>query len=112
MSALRRLKDVALEKGVLHFVRPKLERYGELKLLKINTSKKIVSGEMHLLGEDAPLVISQARYRLEQEGERLFAVVYHILVSKPWLQNLVDDQFDEMRIEVPASFKSLVKHLL
>ena len=109
---LRRLKDAALEKGVMRFLGPKVARYGELKSLKINTAKKFLSAEIQLLGEDAPLVVSEAHYRLEPDGGRLFAIINKVQVSKPWLQNLIDDRFEEVRLEVPQSFRTLVKYLM
>jgi len=112
VSALGRLKDIALEKGLAHFLRPKLARYGELKSLNVNTAKKSVSAEIQLLGEETPLVISNAHYRLEPEGERLFVAIHDVIVSRPWLQNVIDDHFDELRLEIPSSLRTMVKHLL
>jgi len=112
VRAISRLKDAALEKGLLLFLRPKLRRYGELRHLTLDTSKKILTAEIDLLGDPAPLTISQARYELEKDGEHLFLIVHDVKVSNQWIQNLVEDHFAQVRLKVPDSMGALLKQLL
>jgi hypothetical protein len=112
VRAISRLKDTALEKGLLFFLRPKLKRYGELRQLTIDTSKKVLTLEIDLIGEPAPLTVSQARYELERDGTRLFLVIHDVKISKPWIQHLVEDHFPEARLKVPESLHGLLKRLL
>jgi hypothetical protein len=112
VRALSRLKDAALQKGLLFFLRPKLKRYGELRDLTLDTSNKILTAEIDLLGDPTPLVISQARYDLQKQGEGLFLIVQDVKVSKPWIQNLIEDHLPEVRLKVPDSMRGLLKRLL
>ena len=112
VRAITRLKDTALEKGLLFFLRPKLKRYGELRHLTVNTSKKVLTLEIHLLGESGPLTISQAHYRLEKDGPQMFLIIHDVKISKPWIQHLVEDHFPEARLKVPESLHGLLKRLL
>src|SRR5437016_14435417 len=66
-SALRALKDNALEKAVLMFARPKFERYGELLSIKIDTGEKILRAELWVKGEPEPVTTSRPRYRVESK---------------------------------------------
>jgi hypothetical protein len=107
-SPLRRLKDSALEKAMLLFARPKVERYGELRWLKVDTAEKVLSAELMLKGESEPLTISHAKYRLETNGKQKLLVVYDIRISKEWAQNLLEDRFAEFPIKIPDFVSSLL----
>jgi hypothetical protein len=107
-SVIQQLKDGALEKALLLFLRPRFERYGEITTLSLNTSERVLSAEILLRGEPTPLHVHQARYRTEQEGEDTRVVIYDVKVSKEWAQNLVDDRFREISLKIPQLLKGLV----
>jgi hypothetical protein len=98
---LKKARDLALEKAVLLLMRPKVERYGELLALKLDTSAKKLSAEIMLRGETLPLVVSEARYRIEQKRGETRLIVFGVKVSREWLQNLLDDELPEISIKVP-----------
>jgi hypothetical protein len=98
---LKKAKDAALEKAVLMMLRPKIERYGELCSLKLDTSAKKLSAEFMLRGEASPLIISAAQYRIEQKRGETRLIVFGVKVSREWLQNLLDDELPEISIKVP-----------
>ena len=112
MSGLSRLKDAALEKALLMFLRPKVTRYGELRHITLDTSKKVLTAEIALLGDEAPLTISQARYRLEKDGDQILLIIQDIKVSKEWIQSLIEDHFEEVTLKVPDSMRGLLNRLL
>jgi hypothetical protein len=106
---LARAKDLALEKALVVFLRPKIERYGEVRAFTLDTAEKSLSAEIMLRGESAPLVISDARYRIEQHGDETMLVFHGVKASKEWVQNLLDDQFQEIRVKVPEVVKALLE---
>jgi hypothetical protein len=112
VKALSRLKDRALQTGLLLFLRPKLKRYGDLRDITVDTSKKVLTLEIDLHGETVPLTVSQARYHLEKDGDRMFLIIRDVKVSKPWIQNLIEDHFDEVRLPAPDSLHGLLNRLL
>jgi hypothetical protein len=107
-SLLSRAKDAALQKAVRAFLKPKVERYGELKEFDLDTSAKRASAELLLHGESTPLVVTEALYRLERDCSQWYVVVYGIKVSKPWVQHLLDDHFPEFKFKVPELVKRLI----
>jgi hypothetical protein len=107
-SLISRTKDAALRKALLHFLRPRFERYGEVRELQVNTTEKVVTAEVLLIGEPFPFVISEARYRLEKKGEESWIVFYGIKVSKEWAQNLLDDRFQEIPVKLPKMLEMLL----
>jgi hypothetical protein len=107
-TLLSRTKDAALRKALLHFLKPRFERYGDISHLEVNTTDKLVTAEVLLRGEGAPFVISQARYRIEKRGDEAWIVFYGIKVSKEWAQNFLDDQFPEISAKLPKMLEVLL----
>jgi len=105
---LARLKDAALEKTLLAFLRPKLERYGDVYSLTLDTSAKIVTAEIRLHGDPESITVSQARYRVEQKGPDTFLIVHDVKISKEWAQNLLEDHFREIPIKIPDLVQNLI----
>jgi hypothetical protein len=107
-SLLSRAKDAVLQKAVRAFLTPKLDRYGELKDFDLDTSAKRLTAEVLLHGDATPLKITEALYRLEQDGGEWFVVVYGIKTSKPWVQHLLEDYFPELKFKVPELVRALL----
>jgi len=96
-----RAKDAALRKALLHFLRPRFERYGEILKFELDTTNKVIMAEVALKGEPLPFVISDAHYRIEREEHGSWIVFYGMKVSKEWTQNLLEDHFSEIRVKMP-----------
>jgi hypothetical protein len=105
---ISRTKDAALRKALLHFLRPRFERYGEIQELEVDTTAKVVTAEISLKGEPFPFVISEARYRIERKGEESWIIFHGLKVSKEWVQNLLDDQFPEISVKMPKVLEMLL----
>jgi hypothetical protein len=105
---LSRLKDAALEKTLLAFLRPKLERYGDLHRLTLDTTAGIVTGEIQLRGDPDLITISQARYRVEQKEADTVLIIYDVKLSRAWAQNLLEDHFREIPIKIPELVRNLI----
>ena len=107
-TLISRAKDAALRKALLHYLRPRFERYGEIRELDVDTTAKVVTAELALKGEPFPFLISQARYRMERKSDESWIVFYAIKVSKEWAQNLLVDQFPEIPVKVPTVLEKLL----
>jgi hypothetical protein len=107
-TLISRTKDAALRKALLHFLRPRFERYGEVRELEMNTTEKLLTAEVALKGEPFPFVISEARYRVEKKGDESWIIFYGIKVSKEWAQNLLEDEFREIPVKLPKMLEMLL----
>jgi len=107
-SFISLLKDAALEKAAVHYLQPKVERYGEILHLAINTRDHHLSAEIRLNGESAPLEVSRARYRIEGEGDDTLLVLYDVNVSREWLQKVLADHMPEIKVPIPAALRLLL----
>ncbi len=107
-SGFSRLKDAALEQAVLLLLRPWFQRYGEILSLRLDTSARLIHGQVRLHGDPAPLTVTEARYRLEQRGAGTMLIVHDVKVSREWAQNVLDDHFREIPVKVPEVLKLLL----
>ena len=101
LPLIDRAKDAALKKAALLLLRPKVERYGEIRQFTLDTVAKRLSAEILLRGDPLPLIISEAQYRIEQNHGQAMLILYEIKVSREWLQNLLDDHFREISVKIP-----------
>jgi hypothetical protein len=108
-ASISRVKDAALERALLVWLRSKLQGYGEIKRLNLDTSDKVLRAEIHLRGEDAPLVISEAHYRLEQGPNGTLIILHGVKLSKEWAQNILEDHFREIRLKIPDFLRPLLE---
>ena len=89
-------------------LRPKVERYGELRDFSLNMKEQQFTAEILLRGEREPFVISHARYRIEKKGGDSYLVVHEMKVSKKWVQNILNDHFQELRLTLPEFLRPFV----
>ncbi|HVV00089.1 MAG TPA: hypothetical protein VHH88_01925 [Verrucomicrobiae bacterium] len=103
-----RIKDAALEKAIRMFVGPKIERYGEIRELSLDTTNKTISAEIKLRGEALPVAIAEAHYDIVKRGGDTFMAVRGIKISREWAQNLLDDHFPSIEFKVPDFVAPLI----
>jgi hypothetical protein len=108
VGILSRAKSAAMEQAVGRVLKSRLERYGELRQLNIDSEERRFSGEVLLRGETEPLLISEGHYRLEDRGGEPHVVVYGVKVSREWAQNAVDDHLSNLAFKVPDFLRSLI----
>src|SRR3954451_2350024 len=106
---MSRLKDIALEKSLVLLLRPKLQRYGELRQFSLDTTARAFTAEVRLRGDPVPLIISQAHYRVEQNGNQAMLVIHDLKVSKEWAQNVIDDHLPEISLKIPDFIRPLIE---
>ena len=107
-STISRIKDAALQKAILMMLRPRLERYGEIRNFSLDTSARRLSAELILLGDSSPLIISEAQYRVEKKADETILIFHSMKVSKEWVQNLLDDHFPELPVKIPDFVRPLI----
>jgi hypothetical protein len=109
MPFISRAKDFAIEKALILFLRPKVKRYGDLRRLSVDTTSKILTAEIRMLGDPLPLEATEVHYRVEESTTGLIIIFFDFKLSKEWIQNLVDDQFPEIRLPIPDFIKPLIE---
>ena len=108
-AALTRAKDAALERAILLLLGPKLSRYGEVQQLTLDTSGRRLSAVLLLQGDPSPLIISEARYDIQREGEDAFLVFHDVKASRQWVQNLFEDHLHRFPLKLPDFVRRLLE---
>jgi sporulation protein YlmC with PRC-barrel domain len=89
-----------------------IERYGELKDFKINSSSKTIYLRVLLKGESEPVDIKVKSYEVIENNERIFVRINDIETSKAWLTTLAKDYLLNQSFEIPGKYSSLIKKFI
>jgi hypothetical protein len=108
-SALSRAKDAALERAILVLLGPKLTRYGEIQQLTLDTSARRLSAVLLLHGDPSALIISEARYDIQRQGDEALLVFHSVKASRPWVQNLLEDHLHRFPLKLPEFVRRLLE---
>lgn len=95
-------KDAMASQAARRYVNGLITRYGEVVDLKIDSRAKSVDLTCKLLGEAEPVTVRVDSYRIEESGGKSFVSIENCSCSRPWLQNLLEDQARGKRVELPA----------
>jgi hypothetical protein len=94
-------KDALSSQAARQYVNGLIKRYGEVLELKINSKAKSVDIVCALTGEREPVALRIENYRIESDGPKRFVQIGDCTCSRPWLQNLLEDQARGRRFELP-----------
>ncbi len=95
------IKDVLTSAAAKSLLASRIDRYGKLMDLRISSRDKTISAEVMLEGEDIPVAIHIGRYRVGGEAGKHTVTVENLSVSRPWLQNLLEDVLLNKPLPVP-----------
>jgi hypothetical protein len=95
------------------FLNHKLNEYGRMTTLHIDTQAKHISLTANLLGETEPIDASMT-YTLEESDGRTFFVPHELNCSREWLSLLAQQMLKDnvIRFEVPSGIATIVLKML
>ncbi len=96
------VKDAVTAKLAQMYVNRKIERYGQVSHLKLDSHSKSAEFTCALQGETEPVLVRVGRYVVHEVGDQRFIEVTQISCSRPWLENLLVDFGRSRRVELPA----------
>jgi hypothetical protein len=105
---IRRLKDRALSHGITLALNTKLQRFGRVLHMEIDTQEKSIEMELALRGEREPIHLRVQRYAIRQEGERFLLVGEGIVTSREWINELIDAHLPEPSVEIPERYAKML----
>lgn len=95
-------KDALSSQAARSYVNGLIQRYGEVRDLKIDSKAKTVDIICLLKGEPEPVRVRIDSYRIESEGPNRFLKLQVCSCSRLWLQHLLEDQACGRRLKLPA----------
>lgn len=119
MGLLDALRDMAVaardagtsfvvERAVAH----RLEPYGRMLNLAIDSKTKKIRLEILLKGESEPVAITINEYELTSAGGADFFVIKQASASREWINALLQDFAIDRKLPLPAKYGNIVKSVL
>lgn len=109
---LNSLKDRGISKAAKVFIQGKVERYGDMIELKIDSRKKRIELMLQLKGEDSPISVEVSEYLFMENEGTFYIQIGKLNSSKEWLNLLAEDFVVGKKIELPSQFKNTLKMFL
>jgi len=112
---IRKLKDQALAWTATQFLRSRIENYGQVLGLSIDSSSREVRGEFLLRGETEPLYAVLSGYEVTEDGETLSLTFVSLETSREWVNQLLKDLLPSKTIKLPSNasrYAGIIKLLL
>jgi hypothetical protein len=94
-------KDAMTGAAARKFLNDRMERYGSVKNLRLDSKAKSVEVTCELDGEVTPVTIG-GRYEVEESGGKKFVRPLKLTCSRPWLERALQDYVVGRRFEVPG----------
>jgi hypothetical protein len=96
------IKDTLTSAAAKSLLASRIERYGKLADLHISSRERTISATLLLEGEDVPVAVHIGHYRIGGEPGKHTLTVEDLAVSRPWLQNLLEDVLLGKPLPVPS----------
>jgi hypothetical protein len=94
------------------FLHGKIERYGRMLNLSVDSKLKTIHVEVLLKGEKDPTTIIIHEYTIVNEGDETFIIVKKAASSKEWLDLLIKDFIQDRKFPVPRKYTNALKIVL
>lgn len=95
-------KDAMTGAAARKFINDRIERYGSVSNLKLDSKAKTIEVTCALDGETSPVTVRITRYEVEEGAGKKFVLARSCSCSRPWLERALQDFVVGRRFEVPA----------
>lgn len=116
LDALRDMAVAARDAGtgfvVERAVAQRLEPYGRMLNLQIDSKTKKIRLEILLKGESEPVAININEYQLTSAGGADFFVIKQATASREWINALLQDFAIDRKLPLPAKYAGMIKTAL
>jgi hypothetical protein len=116
LDAIRDLAHAAKDAGasflVERAVAHRLQPYGRMLNLSIDSKTKRISLEVLLKGETQPITVKIDEYELTTAAGADFILIKKVSASREWIDALLQDFAIGKTIPLPTKYASMVKSLL
>jgi hypothetical protein len=105
-------KDAGASMAIERWLARQLEDYGELKMLKINSTDKTVHVEVLLKGEYQPLSVEIQEYEFSSEGGRDYIAVKRATASRDWVNAVIRNFLIGRKHPLPEQHSAMIRVVL
>ena len=95
-------KDAMTGAAARKFINHRIQRYGSVSDLRLDSKAKSVEVTCVLEGEVSPVTVRIGRYDVEEKGGKKFIRAQSCTCSRPWLERALQDYMVGRPFEVPG----------
>jgi len=106
---LNRGKDVTLSMAVKKIVNLKIEKFGKVSKLELNSTLKTMLLEVELKGEVELLEVKVEKYSIEEKLDKFFLKIDEVKTSREWLNIVILEYLKNQEFELPSKYIKLIK---
>ena len=111
-NLLNKGKDVALSATIKKLLNMKIEKYGAVHLLELDSNQKTMKIEVLLKGEQEILEAKVHKYSIEQRDEEYFLVLHNVETSREWINLVIEDYLNKEEFKLPEKYVSMIKAVI
>jgi hypothetical protein len=104
-NALTALKESALEAALKRLVNAKLETFGSVTSLRIDSTQRTISAQLSLKGETELIEIKIGAYQVIQENGATYISFQNLHASREWIGSVLNEYVAGRRLKVPDAVR-------
>lgn len=94
-----------MEATVKRHINQKIEAFGSVTSLQIDSKQRTISAQLALKGETQPIAIKIGAYEVIQENGVAYISFQNFHASKEWIGNVLNEYLAGRRFKVPGAVK-------
>jgi len=111
-NLLNKGKDVALSATIRKLLNMKIEKFGHVSKLELDSTLKTMFLEVALRGEVELLEIQVEKYSIEEENNKFYLQIHELKTSREWLNIVILEYLENQKIELPSQHIKLIKAVI
>ena len=109
---IRRLKDKTLSRGLALALNSRIEKYGRILDLRLDSRNKRLELELLLNGETDPLQVRVENYEVREEAGRWYLLAKELKSSREWIDTLAREYLSQRPLEIPERYAKMLKMVI
>jgi hypothetical protein len=105
-------KDASLSFVLERALQQRLERYGRVMELRIDTRQSAAFLKLHLKGELEPVSVTIDAYEIQRDNDQTCVVLKQASASREWLSLVIQEMVIQRPFPIPEQYAGWVKMLL
>ena len=107
-SVIGAARDRAAEAAASAYIRRKIEGFGELRQLQIDSRQKTIVLEVMLRGEVSPVQITIVSYEIVRRGGEAYVQLKKVSASREWLGVALSKYVVGQEFKVPGAVAAML----
>jgi hypothetical protein len=107
-SAFNSVKEGALEAGAKSYINQKIQKFGSVTSLEINSRQRTIGIEAALKGEGSPIQVKVGSYEVIQDGDASYIILRGFEASREWIAAVLNEYVAGQRFPIPSGLNKVL----